>query len=96
MYSIKNTNKRTVIQYDVDLTLQQCNLPCSKLKKQRALLSLKINAKFVYVPINSETGSFSPSPLIVPVISSFSTIGIKSLTNSELYGGPIASKTYKK
>lgn len=34
------------------------------------------------LPINSETGSFSPSHLIVPVISSFSTIGKNKSTNS--------------
>lgn len=44
-------------------------------------------------PINSETGSLSPSPRIVPVISSFSTIGRKSCTNSGEYGCVIVSRT---
>lgn len=33
------------------------------------------NISLIILPINSETGSPSPSPLIEPVISSFSTIG---------------------
>lgn len=43
--------------------------------------------------MNSETGSFSPSALIVPVISSFSTMGRTNWTNSGVYGGAIASNT---
>lgn len=38
--------------------------------------------KNLYLPMNSETGSLSPSHLIVPVISSFSTIGKNKSTNS--------------
>lgn len=38
--------------------------------------------KNLFLPINSETGSFSPSPLIEPVISSHSTIGKNNCTNS--------------
>lgn len=45
--------------------------------------------------MNSETGSFSPSHRIVPVISSFSTIGKNKSTNSTEYGGETASKAYK-
>lgn len=47
----------------------------------------------LYLPINSETTSFSFSPRIVPVISSSSTIGKNNCTNSAVYGGAIASKT---
>ena len=45
------------------------------------------------LPMKSETRSPSESPLMVPVISSFSTIGRKSWTNSEVYGGAIDSRT---
>lgn len=46
--------------------------------------------------MNSETGSLSPSPLIEPMISSFSTIGKNSCTNSGEYGCVIVSRTWKK
>lgn len=66
----------------------------------------KVNKQFILkhvqdfynisLPINSETGSVSPSQhRIVPVISSFSTIGKNKVTNSAEYGGEIASKTFK-
>lgn len=43
--------------------------------------------------MNSDTRSLSPSPRMVPVISSFSTIGRNNWTNSPEYGGSIASNT---
>lgn len=46
------------------------------------------------LPINSVTGSCSPSVLIVPAILSFSKIGRKSCTKSEVYGGAITSSTW--
>lgn len=44
--------------------------------------------------MNSDTGSLSPSHLMVPVISSFSTIGKNKSTNSTEYGGETASRAY--
>jgi hypothetical protein len=46
------------------------------------------------IPMKSETRSLSPSPFMVPVISSFSTMGRKSCTNSGVYGGAMDSKTW--
>lgn len=48
---------------------------------------------FNNLPMNSDTGSLSPSPRIEPVISSFSTIGKNNCTNSGEYGCVIVSKT---
>lgn len=45
--------------------------------------------------MNSVTGSCSPSVLIVPAMLSFSRIGRKSCTKSEVYGGAITSSTYE-
>lgn len=45
------------------------------------------------LPINSVTGSCSPSVLMVPAMLSFSKMGRKSCTKSEVYGGAMTSST---
>lgn len=47
------------------------------------------------LPINSVTGSCSPSVLMVPAMLSFSKMGRKSCTKSEVYGGAMTSSTCK-
>lgn len=45
------------------------------------------------LPMNSATGSCSPSVLMVPAMLSFSRMGRKSCTKSEVYGGAMTSST---
>lgn len=45
------------------------------------------------LPMNSVTGSCSPSALMVPAMLSFSKMGRKSYTKSEVYGGAMTSRT---
>lgn len=47
-------------------------------------------------PMNSATGSCSPSVRIVPTMLSFSRMGKNSWTKSEVYGGVITSRTCPK
>lgn len=46
------------------------------------------------LPINSVTGSCSPSVLMVPAMLSFSKMGRKSCTKSDVYGGAMTSSTW--
>lgn len=76
---------------------RSCSVPCNELKKmvEINIISIFVSSHkyFFFWCKTNIYQSLSPSPLIEPIISSFSTIGKKSCTNSGEYGCVIVSST---